>query len=71
MGADWFKLVTSHIRGASQGGRCPVLRSRLVRSIFDPAMSKSDAVNLVLGIMVVLNLVGMTIAAYYFMKRKK
>lgn len=34
-------------------------------------MSKSDAVNLVLGIMVVLNLVGMTIAAYYFMKRKK
>lgn len=34
-------------------------------------MSKSDAVNLVIGIMVVLNLVGMTIAAYYFMKRKK
>jgi len=27
--------------------------------------------HLVIGIMVVLNLVGMTIAAYYFMKRKK
>jgi len=34
-------------------------------------MSSPEKINLVLGILVVLNLISMTIAAYYFMKRKK
>ncbi len=70
MGADWFKFVTSHIRGGSQGGRCPFC----VAAMGAPSLHGDEQIrrsHLVIGIMVVLNLVGMTIAAYYFMKRKK